>query len=74
MDKFAKHWFIAVECTSGTSPNDLDDFKVMLDMLCKRYNMKWCCSVWKGDIMAKLKQRYKLDEYQVLEEGEKKNG
>lgn len=56
INEFSKHWFFAVEHTSATSPIDINEFCLLLGVICKRYNLKWCQAIWKDDIMQRLER------------------
>lgn len=51
-----KRFFFAIEHTNKTSANDVEDMCELLELLTKKYNMKWCQAVWKDDTMSRLKK------------------
>jgi hypothetical protein len=54
MNRFGKHWFLCVENTAKTSPMDIDEFCQLLNVVCDKYNLKWCQAVWNEDLMKRL--------------------
>jgi hypothetical protein len=58
-----RHFFFAIETTSKTSIYDIEDFSELLEVICKRYNLKWCQTEWKTDIMKRIKEE--LDNSEV---------
>jgi len=55
IDNFSKTFFFAVEHTAKTSPMDIDDFNSLLQLICKKYNLKSCQCVWREKDMKRLK-------------------
>jgi len=56
LDKETKKFFFAVEHTSATSPIDIDEFCSLMNVVCKKYNMKWCQAFWKDERMQRIRK------------------
>ncbi len=63
-----KQRFFAIESTSKTSPIDIHEFCSLLNIIVKKYNLKWCQSFWNNEHMVRHGSKcLKCKTYNIIE-------